>query len=134
VAASKFHEARVLSCFTRDDDTITLTQEQTMSHILHALLPDDNPETNNYEQRQEQQEYKGIVPRNTRGDKFQGVELDAIIKALNTNKAPGGDAIKGNIVKLAHKWVGSALLRIYNACWRWDSFHVHGKLANLSFC
>jgi hypothetical protein len=132
VAAGKFHEAGVLSCFTRDHDTITLTQEQTMRHILHALPPDDDPETNNYIQRQEQRDYIGIVSRNTRGDRFLGEELDAIIiNALSTNKAPGVDGIKGNIVKLAHKWVGPALLKIYNACWRLGYFPTAWKTGKL---
>jgi hypothetical protein len=131
VAAGKFHEAGVLSCFTRDDDTITLTQEETMRHILHALLPDDDPEINNYTQRQEQRDYIGIVPRNTRGDRFQGEELDAIINALSTNKAPGVDGIKGNVVKLAHKWVGPSLLKIYNACWRLGYFPTAWKTGRL---
>jgi hypothetical protein len=102
-----------------------------MRHILHALLPDDDPETNNYTQRQEQRDYIGIVPRNTRGHRFQGEELDAIINALSTNKAPGVDGIKGNVVKLAHKWVGPALLKIYNACWRLRYFPTAWKTGRL---
>jgi hypothetical protein len=69
-----------------------------------------------------QRDYYSIEPKEAADDKFNEEELDAIVRTLNNNKAPGPDQIKGNIVKLAHSWAGPAVLKIYNACWKLGNF------------
>jgi hypothetical protein len=131
VAAEKFHRAGVLSCFTRDDATITLTPVQTMQYLIDTLLPDDDPSKNDRTQTMEQRDYHTIEPKEAADDKFSEEELEAIVRALNNNKAPGPDQIKGNIVKLAHSWAGPAVLKIYNACWKLGYFPQTWKSGKL---
>jgi hypothetical protein len=133
VAAEKFHRAGVLSCFTRDDATITLTPEESMEHLVGTLLPDDLPEENDNLQSQEQSDFNAVVslPIAADHDEFTLEELSDIVAALDNNKAPGLDTIKGGIVKLAYQWTSEALLRIYNACWRLGYFPRPWKSGNL---
>jgi hypothetical protein len=131
IAAEKFHRAGVLSCFSRDDATITLTPEPTMQHLIDTFLPDDDPSENDRTQTMEQRDYHSIEPKEAADDKFNEEELEAIVRTLNNNKAPGPDQIKGNIVKLAHSWVGPAVLKIYNACWKLGYFPQTWKTGKL---
>jgi hypothetical protein len=48
LAADKFHKAGVLSCFTREDNSVTLTPQDTLEYLLHKLLPDGDPSTNTH--------------------------------------------------------------------------------------
>jgi hypothetical protein len=131
LAAEKFHRAGVLSCFARKDGTITLTQEETMTHLVVNLLPDDNPETNDHMQKIEQRNYNTIVPIGHDDDLVEAEELATIVASLKNNKAPGLDTINGRTVKMTHQWVGPALLRIYNACWHLGYFPKAWKKGKL---
>jgi hypothetical protein len=131
LAAEKFHRAGVLSCFAREDGTITLTQEETMTHLVVNLLPDDNPETNDHMQKIEQRNYNTIVPIGHDDDLVEAEELATIVASLKNNKAPGLDTINGRTVKMTHQWAGPALLRIYNACWHLGYFPKAWKKGKL---
>lgn len=135
MAAEKFHKAGVLSCFQREDGTITTSLEETMNHLVNVLLPDDEPGTNDNVQNMEQRDYNALIPTSQEPaemeDAFSYEDLEAIIGSLQPNKAPGTDAIKGSVVKLIHQWTGPLLLKIYNACWKCSYFPTEWKQGNL---
>jgi hypothetical protein len=130
LAAEKFHRAGVLSCFTRDDDTITLTPRDTLEYLLYKLLPDDDPSSNTGLQHDSHRDFISITPLNHNTDPFSIEELDRLVHELRPNKAPGLDRFSGRVIKLTHPHTGQSLLRILNACWNLGYFPRTWKFSN----
>jgi hypothetical protein len=131
LAAEKYHRAGVLSCFTRDDDTITLTPRDTLEYLLYKLLPDDDPSSNTGLQHDSHRDFISITPLNHNTDPFSIEELDRLVHELRPNKAPGLDRFSGRVIKLTHPHTGQSLLRILNACWNLGYFPRTWKHGNL---
>jgi hypothetical protein len=116
LAVDKFHKAGVLSCFTREDNSVTLTPQDTLKYLLHKLLPDDDPSTNTHLQQNAQRDFTALEPLPLDTDPFTEEDLNRLIQEIKPNKAPGTDRLPGRLIKLLHPWMGRFLLRIYNAC------------------
>ncbi|KAH0812342.1 hypothetical protein GEV33_010449 [Tenebrio molitor] len=131
LAAEKFHKAGVLSCFTREDNSATLTPQDTLEYLLHKLLPDDDPSTNTHLQQNAQRDFTALEPLPHGAAPFTEDDLNRLIQEIKPNKAPGTDRLPGRLIKLLHPWTGRSLLRIYNACWSSGYFPQAWKRGNL---
>jgi hypothetical protein len=131
LAAEKFHKARVLSCFSREDNSATLTPQDTLEYLLHKLLPDDDPSTNTHLQQNAQRDFTALEPLPHEAASFTEDDLNRLIQEIKPNKAPGTDRLPGRLIKLLHPWTGRSLLRIYNACWSRGYFPQAWKRGNL---
>jgi hypothetical protein len=130
LAAEKFHKSGVLSCLTRDDNTATLTPNDTLDFLLQRLLPDDDPSTNTRTQQDVLRNFVAIAPLTHEAEPFAAEDLDRLVHELRPNKAPGHDQLAGGFVKLMHPWTGRSLLKIYNACWKLGYFPKTWKTGN----
>jgi hypothetical protein len=130
LSAEKFHKSGVLSCLTRDDNTATLTPNDTLDFLLQRLLPDDDPSTNTRTQQDVLRNFVAIAPLTHEAEPFAAEDLDRLVHELRPNKAPGHDQLAGGFVKLMHPWTGRSLLKIYNACWKLGYFPKTWKTGN----
>lgn len=93
----------------------TTTPLETARALVHAFFPRDIEEEDNNEQADLRRE--AIIAPDTGDDvAFSLDEVNHIISELDDKKAPGMDAISGNIVKHIHNACPSLLLNIYNMC------------------
>jgi hypothetical protein len=131
LAAEKFHKAGVLSCFTREDNSPTLTPHNTLEFLIHKLLPDDDSSANTRTQDEFSRDFRAINALPHQAEPFTAEDLDRIVADLRPGKAPGVDQLPVGLIKLLHPWTGRSLLRIYNACWRLGYFPAAWKEGKL---
>lgn len=101
-----------------------------MKHIVETLLPDDNAALNDSVQIREQADYDAIIPYAADEDQveaFTTEEVEDVITSPKSNKATGLDLIKGKVAQLIHPYIGSTLVGIYNACWKFRYFPKQWK-------
>jgi hypothetical protein len=82
LAAEKFHKARVLRCFTREDNSPTLTPRNTLEFLMHKLLPDDDPSANTRAQDESYQDFRATNALPHQPDPFTAEDLDRIVADL----------------------------------------------------
>lgn len=131
IAAEKFHKTGVLNAFCTGNNIVTSNATESLTFLLHSLLPDDDSSTNTVRQQTIQLDYDGITPTISDWEDISEELVQTLISNLKNNKAPGLDKIKGRIAKQIHPWLGPVLVKIYSACWNLSYFPKIWKKGNL---
>ncbi|KXZ75800.1 Putative 115 kDa protein in type-1 retrotransposable element R1DM-like protein, partial [Tribolium castaneum] len=132
LASEKFKTRGILQSFqTNEDDNITRDFRSTLEFLLTNLLPDDDPDINNVEQRITQSDYRTTTAEVGSDVVITDEEVNIFVSQIQNKKAPSLDNLKGKILKRLHPKITPLITRIYNACWNLNYFPTTWKKGNL---
>ena len=130
LAAAKINSQPIFGSIKKADGSYTLGWEETVTEILHNLLPDDKEEEDNEEQRRIREELTNkVVPTHT---PVTAEEVMAAIGANKPKKAPGPDGIPAEILKGIAGQLATPLSELFTECLAQGRFPNTWKQGNIT--
>jgi hypothetical protein len=132
IVANKIRSPTVLSTLRRQDGLYTNNWRESVDLLMQTLLPSDNPETEELEQKEMRS--KMIAPYAREADLVPPLtqeEVRAAIYKLKKKKAPGPDGIQAEAL---HNLIACAipdLCKVYEACLKEGKFTKIWKRADV---
>jgi hypothetical protein len=120
LAAEKFKSRGILHSFQTDEGEITRDHKTTMTYLINNLLPDDDPTTNDEQQRINHGDYRAITGEPGSYLQVNEEEVKHLVSLIKNKKAPGPDNLKGKILKRLHPTITPLLVKILNACFKFS--------------
>lgn len=116
IVRGKLSPPLMLTTLRKDDGTYTSDERETLEFFLERMLPDDQVDLNDPEERRLRENMT------TFGEDvekyFTMGELDSAVKRIKNKKAPGPDGLKGEVIKAIFPVIKEVFLRILNEVWR----------------
>jgi hypothetical protein len=131
LAAEKFKSRGILHSFQTDEGEITRDHKTTMTYLINNLLPDDDPTTNDEQQRINHGDYRAITGEPGSYLQVNEEEVNHLVSLIKNKKAPGPDNLKGKILKRLHPTITPLLVKILNACFKFSHFPIRWKKGKL---
>ena len=130
IAMEKTRNKRTLTTLQRQDETITVTAEETVELMLEHLFPEDNPQKDTDQQKEVRRQTE--QPINTADDKqFTQYGIRQVLEGFKDKKAPGPNGIKNETVKIVLKSIPKTMTQLYNECLRTGHFPEKWKIAKV---
>lgn len=120
IVRGKLSPPLMLTTLRKDDGTYTSDERETLEFFLKRMLPDDQVDLNDPEERR-LRENMMTFGEDVEEDFTMG-ELESAVKRIKNKKAPGPDGLKGEVIKAIFPVIKEVLVRILNEVWRSGHF------------
>lgn len=110
----------MLTTFRKEDGTYTSGEKKTLAFFLKRMLPDDQVDFNDPEERRLRENI--ITFGEEAEEDFTIGELHSTVKRIKHKKAPSPDGLKGEVIKAVFPIIKEVLLSILNETWRSGQF------------
>uniref|UniRef100_A0A1B6E1N0 Reverse transcriptase domain-containing protein n=1 Tax=Clastoptera arizonana TaxID=38151 RepID=A0A1B6E1N0_9HEMI len=129
LSMGKFRKAPVFSSIS-SDGTVTRTWEESVTRILQALVPRDEPSTDTRSHELVRKMTRSYVSADIEPE-FDLLDLEIAVEAAKLRRAPGVDGITTEVVREVYRVCGAELLHLFNACLTDGVFPNIWKLGDL---
>lgn len=96
----------------------TIDWRDTADILLDSFFPDDIEWDDDFEQETRRLEMYRPGTNEREEPPFTVQEVEAVIRKMKGNKAPGWDSVEVSVVKRAYKQIKISLLKLFNGCLR----------------